>query len=99
VIPGRTLAVLILFHSTCAVSSGGAAWPPGTRPEPPRPVVASAAVSVDQAVRMVEQRFHARVVKTQTQQDNGHTVYVMRLLNDSGKVWTVRVDAASGSLQ
>jgi uncharacterized membrane protein YkoI len=48
---------------------------------------------------MVEQRFHARVVKTQTQQDNGHTVYVMRLLDDSGKVWTVRVDAASGSVQ
>jgi uncharacterized membrane protein YkoI len=96
---GRTLAVLILFHSTCAVSSGAAAWPPGTRPEPPRAVVASAAVSMDEAVRMVEQHFHARVVKTQTQQDNGHTVYVMRLLNDSGKVWTVRVDAASGSLQ
>jgi uncharacterized membrane protein YkoI len=47
----------------------------------------------------VEQRFHARVVKTQTQQDNGRTVYVMRLLSDSGKVWTVRVDAVSGSVQ
>ena len=48
---------------------------PVTRPEPTRAVVASAAVSVDQAVRMVEQRFHARVVKTQTQQDNGHTAH------------------------
>ena len=61
--------------------------------------MASAGVSMDQAVRMVEERFHARVVKTQTEQGNGHTVYVMRLLNDSGKVWTVRVDAASGSVQ
>jgi uncharacterized membrane protein YkoI len=95
---GRAVAVLIL--TTCAVSAGrGTAWGAGTRVEAPRTVVASAAVSMDQAVRMVEERYHARVVKTQTQQDNGHTVYVMRLLNDSGKVWTVRVDAVSGSVQ
>jgi uncharacterized membrane protein YkoI len=82
------------------MSSGGAAtWAAGTHAETPRTVVASAGVSVDQAVRMVEERYHARVVKTQTEQDNGHTVYVMRLLNESGKVWTVRVDAASGSVQ
>ena len=82
----------------CAVSAGAvrAASPrPGGEPM----VMTSAEVSMDQAVRMVEQRFHARVVKAQTEQDNGHTVYVMRLLNDSGKVWTVRVDAASGSVQ
>jgi len=91
------LALLILC--TCAVSAGDRAWAAGTRAEPPRVAVASTAVSMDQAAHMVEQRFHARVVKTQTEQDNGHTVYVMRLLNDSGKVWTVRVDAASGSVQ
>lgn len=62
-------------------------------------VVASAAISMDQAVKMVEQRFHARVVKAETQKDNGRTVYVLRLLNDSGQVWTVRVDAADGSVQ
>jgi uncharacterized membrane protein YkoI len=55
-------------------------------------------VSMDQAVRMVEQRYHARVVKAQAEQDNGHTVYLLRLLNDSGRVWTVRVDAANGSV-
>jgi uncharacterized membrane protein YkoI len=61
-----------------------------------RTTTPSASVSLDQAVHMVEERYHARVVKTQTQTDDGRTVYVMRLLNDSGKVWTVRVDAASG---
>jgi uncharacterized membrane protein YkoI len=82
------------------MSSGGpATWAAGTSAASPRIAVTSAAVSMDQAVRMVEQRYHARVVKTQTEQDNGHTVYVMRLLNDSGKVWTVRVDAVSGSVQ
>jgi uncharacterized membrane protein YkoI len=56
-------------------------------------------LSMDQAVRMVEERYHARVVKAQTEQEEGHTLYVLRLLNDAGKVWTVRVDASSGSVQ
>jgi uncharacterized membrane protein YkoI len=64
-----------------------------------RTVAASAVVSLDQAVKMVEQRYRARVVKAEAQKDNGRTVYVLRLLNDSGKVWTVRVDAADGSVQ
>ena len=64
-----------------------------------RTLVASAALSMDQAVKMVEQRFHARVVKAETHKDNGRTVYVLRLLNDSGKVWTVRVEAADGTVQ
>jgi len=64
-----------------------------------RTLAASAAVSMDQAVKMVEQRFHARVVKAEAHKDNGRTVYVLRLLNDSGKVWTVRVEASDGSVQ
>jgi uncharacterized membrane protein YkoI len=56
-------------------------------------------VSMDQAVRMVEDRYHARVVKAQTEHEEGRTLYVLRLLNDAGRVWTVRVDAANGSVQ
>jgi uncharacterized membrane protein YkoI len=59
----------------------------------------AAELSMDQAVKMVERRFHARVVKAVTQKDGGRTVYQLRLLNDAGRVWTVRVDAASGSVQ
>lgn len=58
-----------------------------------------AAISMDEAVRMVEKRYRARVVKAETQSDGGRTVYVLRLLDESGKVWTVRVDAASGAVQ
>jgi len=54
---------------------------------------------MDQAVRRVEAQFHARVVKAEAQQSDGHTVYVLRLLNESGKVWTVHVDASSGTVQ
>ena len=53
---------------------------------------------MDQAVKMVEQRFRARVVKAESQRDGARTVYVLRLLNDSGRVWTVRVDAMSGAI-
>ena len=61
-------------------------------------LVLATAVSMEQAVKMTESRYHARVVKAQTQQDGGRTVYVLRLLNDSGHVWTVRVDAATGAV-
>lgn len=57
-----------------------------------------ASVSMDEAVKMVEQRFRARVVKAETQRDGERTVYILRLLNDSGRVWTVHVDAASGMI-
>jgi uncharacterized membrane protein YkoI len=79
----------------------GAALPaaPAAAGEPAGRAVASATVSMDQAVKMVEQRYRARVVKAETQKDNGRTVYVLKLLDDSGKVWTVRVDAADGSVQ
>jgi uncharacterized membrane protein YkoI len=55
-------------------------------------------VSMDEAVKMVEQRFRARVVKAETLREGERTVYVLRLLNDSGRVWTVHVDAASGTI-
>ena len=53
---------------------------------------------MDQAVKMAEQRFKARVVRAEAQQNEGRTVYVLRMLNDSGRVWTVRVDASSGAV-
>ena len=71
---------------------------PPANPEPPVLVLTAASLSMDQAVRLAEQRFHARVVKAETERENGHTVYVLRLLSDAGRVWTVRVDAASGAL-
>lgn len=61
-------------------------------------VVATSSVSMDQAVKMAEQRFKARVVRTDTEREGARTVYILRLLNDAGRVWTVRVDAANGAI-
>jgi Peptidase propeptide and YPEB domain len=55
-------------------------------------------VSIDQAVKMAEQRFKARVVRAEAQHEGEHTIYVLRMLNESGRVWTVRVDASNGAV-
>jgi uncharacterized membrane protein YkoI len=66
--------------------------------ESQRPITLANSVSLDQAVKMAEQRFKARVVRAEAEHDGGHTVYVLRLLNESGRVWTVRVDASNGAV-
>ena len=77
---------------------GAAMLPVATAAAPQQLVLAAGTISMDQAVKMVEQRFHARVVKAETQRDGARSVYVLRLLDASGKVWTVRVNAADGTL-
>jgi hypothetical protein len=59
-------------------------------------VAGPAGVSMDQAVKMAEQRFKARVVRAEAQHDGVRTIYVLKMLNEAGHVWTVRVDAANG---
>ena len=55
-------------------------------------------MSLDAVVRQMEQRFNARVVRAETREEKGRTVYVLRLLSEDGKVWTVKVDADSGAV-
>ncbi len=65
---------------------------------PGKVVLADGRISMQQAVKMAEQKFNARVVRAEAQDEGGKTVYVLRLLNDSGRVWTIRVDAATGTV-
>lgn len=91
--PRRFIALSVLLGCGLAGASISSAAPP------PAPAAgASSAVSLDEAVKIAEQRFHARVVKAETQQGEGRTLYVLRLLDEAGRVWTVRVDAASGAV-
>ena len=55
-------------------------------------------VSMDKAVRLVQHRYRARVVRAETQRQGDRTIYVLRMLDDSGRVFAVRVDAASGAI-
>jgi uncharacterized membrane protein YkoI len=88
-------AVLIVALATGAVLEARALL----AAEPPAPgkvVAATAGVSMDQAVKMAEQRYKARVVRAEAQHDGVRTIYVLKLLNEAGHVWTVRVDATNG---
>lgn len=55
-------------------------------------------LSMDQAVSMAEHRYRARVVRAETQTQGDRTIYVLRMLDDAGRVFSVRVDAASGTI-
>src|SRR3954470_15446155 len=90
--------LIVLALAACTVKAGSPEATPTRSGHDGRIVVADSGMSLDQAVSMVEKRFKARVVRTETRDDGGRKVYVLRLLNDAGRVWTVRVDAASGSV-
>ena len=54
-------------------------------------------MSMDQAIENAERRYKARVVKASVDNGNDRCVYVLRLLSDDGRVWTVRIDSRSGA--
>jgi uncharacterized membrane protein YkoI len=53
-------------------------------------------VSLDQAIESTERRYKARVVKVNVVEESNRCVYVLRLLSEEGRVWTVRVDSRTG---
>jgi uncharacterized membrane protein YkoI len=60
---------------------------------------AEGSVSLDQAVAMVQGRFHAKAVKAETAYEDGHPVHYIRLVSaDKSRVWTVRVDGTTGRI-
>ena len=91
------LALSLLCVGLARLEAGEAYAAPAAPAAPSAPL-AHGAITMNQAVRMVEQRFKARVVRAETRKDGGQTVYVLRLLDRSGRVFTVRVDAASGRI-
>jgi uncharacterized membrane protein YkoI len=53
---------------------------------------------MDQAIEIAERRYRARVVRAEPKEQQGRRVYVLRLLSEEGRVWTVRVDAQTGTV-
>lgn len=96
----RHFSLLVLLPLVVALGPLGALRA-APAPAPASTVGAPAAggLTMDQAVKMAEKKFHARVIKAETQKDGGKSIYVLKLLNDTGHVRTVHVDAATGSVQ
>ncbi|MGE0113960.1 MAG: PepSY domain-containing protein [Steroidobacteraceae bacterium] len=56
-------------------------------------------MSLNEAVSMVQGRFNATAVKTDTVTESGQLIYRIRLLSaDKSRVWTVSVDARTGRI-
>ena len=55
-------------------------------------------LSMAQAVRLAQHRFRARVVRAETQTQGDRTIYILRMLDETGRVFAVRVDAVSGAI-
>lgn len=89
------VAVLGLAGGLAAASTGAVG---AQTPSPPQTPPSAVRVSMGQAVKMVEARYKARVVRADTRRQGGQVIYVMRLLDRHGRVFTVRVDAASGTI-
>lgn len=58
---------------------------------------AESGISLDEAVNRAERKYRARVIRAETREANGQRVHVLRLLSEDGRVWTVKIDAASGA--
>src|SRR3569832_707798 len=91
-----TLAVLGVVPF--AQARGMQGLPPAGTAMPETTVVAEArdGISLDEAVSRAERQYRARVVRTDVQDEDGRKVYVLKLLSEDGRVFTVRVDAQSG---
>ncbi|MGC8517246.1 MAG: PepSY domain-containing protein [Steroidobacteraceae bacterium] len=94
----RIRAALLLSVALSILCGGPTALQAREADVAPAAPLTHSAITMNQAVRMVERRFRARVVRAETRKDGGATVYVLRLLDQSGRVFTVRVDAASGRI-
>jgi len=91
--------LVVLTWFACAVAQAGvqftlpAAEPPLGLREPPRLM---AQLNLDRAIEAAERRYRARVVRAEEVTIQGRRFYVLRMLSDEGRVWTVRVDADTG---
>lgn len=59
-------------------------------------VVDERAISLDEAVARAERRYQARAVRAEEKRQGDRIVYRIRLLGADGRVFEIRVDAASG---
>ena len=89
---------LVLSASTLAVRAHDTPVSPSQDVILRRPAPRHPGLSMTQAVRMAQHRFKARVVRAETPTQGDRTIYVLRMLDDAGRVFAVRVDAASGSI-
>jgi uncharacterized membrane protein YkoI len=58
--------------------------------------MAERSLSLDEAVAQAERRYKARAVRAEEKSHGERIEYRIRLLGDDGRVFEVRIDAATG---
>jgi uncharacterized membrane protein YkoI len=95
----RSFALLaILAVLACAVAPATDAAPPAGqhRGRGGERALAEHAISLDEAVARAERRYKARAVRAEEKRQGNRIEYRIRLLAEDGRVFEVRVDAATG---
>ena len=95
----RTIALAVLclflvsavFPAADALASGGHRSRGGGEH-----ALAERALSLDEAVAQVERRYKARAVRAEENRNDDRVEYRIRLLAEDGRVFEVRIDAATG---
>ncbi len=64
----------------------------------PQAVRHASSLTLDQAIEIAERQYRARVVRAGVEESGGRRIYVLRLVSEQGRVWTVRVDSQTGSM-
>ena len=90
-------AALCLLLLTTAISAGDALASGGHHgPGGGERVLSDRALSLDEAVARAERRYKARAVRAEEKRHDDRIEYRIRLLGEDGRVFEVRIDAATG---
>jgi uncharacterized membrane protein YkoI len=94
----RTLPVLavLLALAGAGLPAADAAAADRQRRESGGRAQAEAAISLDEAAARAERRYKARAVRAEEKRQGDRIEYRIRLLGDDGRVFEIRVDAATG---
>jgi uncharacterized membrane protein YkoI len=94
----RSIVALLLCAATLSTQARLLPDAPVKRSAVALPVTfQSGGISLEQAVAMVQSKYGAKVMRANSVEEDGRVVHYIRLMTpDRSRVWTVRVDAASG---
>jgi uncharacterized membrane protein YkoI len=89
----RTLLAGLLAFGPVAPAAGADQPPAAVAADPARPL------TLDEAAALVRQKVGGRVVRAETRGEGNDLVYEFRVVSPDGRVRTVRVDAATGTIR
>lgn len=92
--PRRYLLVLLVAMLSWGSVSAEASSRRERGPQREQP----AAISLDEAIDRAQRRYKARVIRADVREKDGRKTYVLRLLSEDSRVWSVKVDAATGAM-